>query len=225
MPGFGLTKYTDYQLIRSKRKSLAIEVKPDASVVVRAPHSLPHAEIESFVKEKSTWIEAKRIKAEAYLKANPSYQDGSLMLYLGETYPIQQIPGDQTQVDFNGQVLRVSGNAPEAFRQFYRQQFEKVALPRLDYYAKTHQLPYRKVRLKAQKTRWGSCGANNDINLNYLLAMAPISVIDYVLIHELCHTRIKNHSKDFWQLVASIAPDYQQAQTWLKQHGYQLQSL
>ena len=225
MPGFGLTNHTHYQLIRSKRKSLAIEVKPDASVVVRAPHSLPHTEIESFVRQKSTWIEAKRIKAEAYLKANPSYQDGSLMLYLGEAYPIKRLSGDKAQVLFDGQTLSVSGEANEAFRQFYRQQFEQVALPRLDYYAKTHQLPYRKVRLKAQKTRWGSCGANNDINLNYLLAMAPISVIDYVLIHELCHTRIKNHSKDFSPLVASIAPAYQQAQTWLKQHGYQLQSL
>ena len=220
-----MTNTTDYQLVRSKRRSLAIEIKPSGEVLVRAPNALPQADIDAFIEQKSAWIEDKQSKAQQYLKANPSYQDGELMLYLGETYPIKYTAGDQAQVVFDGQRFTVSGDASFAFKQFYKQQFEKVALPRLDYYAQKYQLPYRQVRLKAQKTRWGSCGANNDINLNYLLAMAPISVIDYVLIHELCHTRIKNHSKDFWQLVASIAPDYQQAQTWLKQHGYQLQSL
>jgi predicted metal-dependent hydrolase len=76
-----------------------------------------------------------------------------------------------------------------------------------------------------QKTLWGSCSGVNNINLNYLLIMAPMSVIDYVIVHELAHTKIKNHSKDFWQLVESILPKYKASKSWLKNNGYKLHNL
>jgi len=78
------------------------------------------------------------------------------------------------------------------------------------------------VRIKNQKTMWGSCSSKNNINLNYLLIMAPAEVIDYVIIHELAHTIHRNHSVDFWRLVRLIMPDFQQHKQWLKANGYKL---
>jgi predicted metal-dependent hydrolase len=111
------------------------------------------------------------------------------------------------------------------FLAWYKAAFKKVALPRLNYYADLYQLNYQQVRLKTQKTLWGSCSGVNNINLNYLLIMAPMNVIDYVIVHELAHTKIKNHSKDFWQLVESILPKYKASKSWLKNNGYKLHNL
>jgi predicted metal-dependent hydrolase len=77
----------------------------------------------------------------------------------------------------------------------------------------------RSLKIKTQKSRWGSCGPNNDINMNWLLMLAPPEAMEYVVVHELCHIRHKNHSKDFWGLVAEHMPAYQQQRNWLKHHG------
>ncbi|KAA0438265.1 MAG: M48 family metallopeptidase [Candidatus Thioglobus sp.] len=84
---------------------------------------------------------------------------------------------------------------------------------------------YFKVRFKAQKTRWGSCSASNNISLNYLLMMAPLTVIEMVIAHELAHIQHKNHSKDFYSLLKKMLPEYQQADIWLKANSQKLHSL
>ena len=80
----------------------------------------------------------------------------------------------------------------------------------------------RSLKIKTQKSRWGSCGPNNDINLNWLLMLAPPSALEYVIVHELCHIKHKNHSRDFWDLVTQHFPDYREQRRWLKQHGASL---
>jgi predicted metal-dependent hydrolase len=80
----------------------------------------------------------------------------------------------------------------------------------------------RTINIKTQKSRWGSCGIHNDININWLLMLAPIEVLEYVVVHELCHIRVKNHSRQFWTLVAEHLPGYQQHRQWLKKHGSRL---
>jgi predicted metal-dependent hydrolase len=81
------------------------------------------------------------------------------------------------------------------------------------------------VRIKNQKTMWGSCSSKNNINLNYLLLMAPKGVIDYVIVHELVHTIHRNHSTDFWDSVESIMPEFQEHKRWLKKNGYKLRRI
>jgi len=81
------------------------------------------------------------------------------------------------------------------------------------------------VRIKEQRTLWGSCSSRNNINLNFLLIMAPLKVIDYVIIHELVHTIHKNHSANFWNAVEAIMPNYKEAKHWLKENGYKLRAL
>ena len=109
-----------------------------------------------------------------------------------------------------------------SIKKWYKKKFREIAIPRVTYFAEQHNLMVNQVRIKNQKTMWGSCSSKNNINLNYLLLMAPMKVIDYVIIHELVHTIHRNHSLDFWSSVESIMPDYKEHKLWLKTNGYKL---
>ncbi|HID0886867.1 TPA: M48 family metallopeptidase, partial [Clostridium botulinum] len=80
----------------------------------------------------------------------------------------------------------------------------------------------KNIVIKNQKTLWGSCSSKGNINYNYKIVMAPLKILDYIVVHELCHLVHMNHSKDFWQLVESIIPDFKERRNWLKENGYKL---
>ena len=175
--------------------------------------------------EKSDWISKKSRSIRARKTQAPSYKEGEKFLYLGVEYPLNIDTTQSEGLNFDGQRFSLNQGGKEVFLAWYKSAFKKIALPRLEYYAKNHQLKYQQVRLKNQKTLWGSCSGVNNINLNYLLIGAPIFVIDYVLVHELCHTVHKNHSKSFWKLVETILPNYKASKRWLQDNGYKLKNL
>ncbi len=215
----------NYQLIRSKRKTLSLQINSNAELIVRAPNRLSVKKIEQFIDEKSNWIEKKSTSVDAKKPQKHSYIEAEKFLYLGIEYPLNVNTSHTKGLSFDGNMFSLNVGGKQEFLAWYKATFKKVALPRLDYYADLYQLNYQQVRLKTQKTLWGSCSGVNNINLNYLLIMAPMSVIDYVIVHELAHTKIKNHSKDFWQLVESILPKYKASKSWLKNNGYKLHNL
>ncbi len=90
------------------------------------------------------------------------------------------------------------------------------------YYAHRMQVTYGRITMRHQKTRWGSCSSKGNLNFNCLLMQAPEEVLDYVIVHELCHRKQMNHSKEFWEEVAKVLPDYQERKQWLKIHGSEL---
>jgi predicted metal-dependent hydrolase len=215
----------EYLLIRSKRKTLSLQINNNAELIVRAPNRLSVKKIEQFINEKSNWIE-KRSKSISLIKPQkPNYTEGEKFLYLGTEYPLSVNTVHAKGLSFDGEIFSLNKGGKEEFLSWYKASFKKIALPRLEYYAKNHHLSYNQVRLKAQKTLWGSCSGVNNINLNYLLIGAPISVIDYVIVHELCHSVHKNHSKNFWQLVFNILPNYKASKRWLQDNGHRLQNL
>ena len=215
----------DYHLIRSKRKTLSLQINNNAELIVRAPNRLSVKKIEQFMHEKSDWISKKSRSIRARKTQAPSYKEGEKFLYLGVEYPLNIDTTQSEELNFDGQRFSLNQGGKEVFLAWYKSAFKKIALPRLEYYAKNHQLKYQQVRLKNQKTLWGSCSGVNNINLNYLLIGAPIFVIDYVLVHELCHTVHKNHSKSFWKLVETILPNYKASKRWLQDNGYKLKNL
>ena len=215
----------NYQLIRSKRKTLSLQINSHAELIVRAPNQLSVKKIEQFIDEKSDWIDKKSNSISLKKPQKPNYTNGEKFLYLGEEYPLKINPTQAKGLSFDGKMFSLHAGGKEEFLAWYKASFKKIALPRLEYYAKNHQLSYNQVRLKTQKTLWGSCSGVNNINLNYLLIGAPISVIDYVIVHELCHSVHKNHSKNFWQLVFSILPNYKASKRWLQDNGHRLQNL
>jgi len=217
------------QIIRSDRKTLSLSINENAELIVRAPNRASYDEIQKFISEKSAWIEKNHRLIKARLKDDLNHNLNSQCLYLGSLYPIKIDHNSFDQISFNGQIFTMNDESSKTIslilKSWYKKRFMEVTLPRLNYFSDKYNLKVNQVRVKEQKTLWGSCSSKNNINLNYLLIMAPIKVIDYVIVHELVHTVHKNHSVKFWQKVETIMPTYKEARYWLKDNGYKLRRL
>lgn len=104
----------------------------------------------------------------------------------------------------------------------YRDSARKLFTSRVEYYVQMTGGCYTSITIRDQKSRWGSCSSRGTLSFNYRLIFAPIKVLDYVIVHELCHLTHMNHSKNFWNMVASVMPEYKIYQNWLKDHGQEL---
>ena len=217
------------QIIRSNRKTLSLSINENSDLVVRAPHRVSDDEIQKFISEKSAWIDNKQRLIKARLEDNLNQFSSAQCLYLGSLYPLKIDNSNVELISFNGHMFTIANVNRERIslplKSWYKKRFIEVALPRLSYFSDKHKLKVNQVRVKEQKTLWGSCSSKNNINLNYLLIMAPMKVIDYVIVHELVHTIHKNHSAKFWQKVETIMPNYKDARCWLKENGHQLRRL
>jgi predicted metal-dependent hydrolase len=227
-----------YSLRRSERaKNTRIVVKPGKIEVV-APLKVSERRIKAFVEAQQDWIRAavKRIadKVQAVPDLAPAhYADGATIPFQGRQIPLHikpttaktvraQLHDDTTFIVYlptsvarqqSSELIRL------ALTSWMKHQARLAATMLIEKHAPRSGLFPRCLRIKTQKSRWGSCGPQNDINLNWLLMLAPPDALEYVVVHELCHIKHKNHSRDFWQLVAEHLPDYQRQRHWLKQHG------
>jgi predicted metal-dependent hydrolase len=125
----------------------------------------------------------------------------------------------------NGAFLlaaRQREKARAVFENWYRQQAAQVIKPRTSDLAEQNGFQFQIIRINGAKTRWGSCGPKGSLNFSWRLVMAPPEIIDYVIIHELVHLRVRNHSKRYWAAVNQIMPDFKQRRAWLQKNGYQL---
>jgi predicted metal-dependent hydrolase len=230
-----------YSLRRSERaKTTRIVVKADKIEVV-APPKVSERQIKAFVAAQQDWIKAAILRVADHAQAIPSlapdcYTNGVNIPYQGRQIPLQlkteqrKTTRVQLHDDFGFIVNLPSGisaaQCSESIRlalvRWMKNQAGLQAALLIEKHASRLQLFPRSLKIKTQKSRWGSCGPHNDLNLNWLLLLAPPEVFEYVVIHELCHIKHKNHSQDFWQLVGKHYPDYQQQRQWLKQHGASL---
>ena len=212
------------KIIRSQRKTLSLTINDNAELVIRAPLKLPIKKIQDFINEKENWINRKKRLIENQIKDITINKNK--LLYLGSLFPIKLKQNASKELIFTGEEFIVNSIEPGSLslliNKWYKNKFREIALPRVSYFVEQHNLTINQVRLKNQKTMWGSCSSKNNINLNYLLIMAPKEVIDYVIVHELVHTIHRNHSFDFWNSVESIMPDYKEHKQWLKANGYKL---
>ena len=126
--------------------------------------------------------------------------------------------------DNNSFVLsyKCSEKARDIFTRWYKQQARKIIARRTEYYSSIFGYKYNKITIRNQQTRWGSCSGRNNLNFNWRLIMAPLNVIDYVVVHELSHIEEKNHSRRFWDKVSNVMPDYKNHRNWLKENGHSL---
>ena len=218
---------TPYKVIRSNRRTLSISIDENAELIVRAPHLLSMNKIHDFINEKKKWVNKQQKIINNRLSDSAFDKDMALML--GSLYPIKIKTDQSKKLIFNGEEFLVCSSDQEliqsSLKKWYKKKFREVAIPRLTYFADKYNLSVNQVRIKEQKTLWGSCSSRNNINLNYLLIMAPMNVIDYVIIHELAHTIHRNHSSHFWKTVESMMPNFKEAKTWLKDYGYKLRKL
>ncbi len=213
-----------FRVIKSKRRSMAIQVLRDGSVEVKAPNYIPKFLITSFVNSKKDWIN-KRVN---YVLKNKieekKFQDGEKFFYLGETYFLKL--GDYTEVKIHGQnflfPIALASRGKIVMEKWYIKQAKEVIRDQVDYCAKKMNVTYKSISFSDTKSKWGSCTHDNRLQFNWRLVLAPMIVLRYVVIHELAHTQNKNHSSDFWRMVKNHNPSYKQQIKWLKIHGENL---
>ena len=209
------------QLIRSSRKTVSLVVTPEGKLVVRAPLRLSKARIDELIARKTDWIARHQAKALQNAPATPleRFTDGQLFWYLGQPYPLKIVDHQQAALTFVGAFLlarRALPQAEQVFQTWYRQQAAQILAERTALLSKSSGLAYQAVKITSARTRWGSCSATDTLSFPWRLVMAPLPVIDYVVVHELVHTIERNHQKKFWETVAILAPAYQEHRQWLK---------
>lgn len=226
IPGDGF----EVEVIRSRRrKTLALSVA-DGKVTVRMPARLAVSYAERFVHKKSHWIKAK-------LAQNPPfrerlYQDGEILPFLGDRLRLDIDSGrGRNAVRVDGEKISVTTRLKtpsqtalkKQLTDWYRQQATEYLHQRVEDLAGYTALKPTYLEVKTYRARWGSCTLSGKIQLNWKLIMAPPTIIDYVILHELCHLRQHNHSPAFWRLVARFDPNFTTHRAWLKQNGQQLE--
>ena len=175
-------------LVRSSRKTLAVQIRADGTVIARAPLRMPKDRILCFLSEKASWIR------------------------------MQQ--GRMQEREKMRQQARIHLDAAQ--EKELRERAKSVLAQRTAYFARQVGVTYGRITVRDQKTRWGSCSQTGNLNFNFRLILAPSEVLDYVVVHELCHRRQMNHSAQFWQEVAQVLPDYRKRKAWLTENGWRL---
>ena len=211
------------QIIRSRRKTLALIVRGDGSLIVRAPMRTPKYRIEEFVTEHYPWIEKKRAELQSLgVASSKQYIPGETFMFLGQSFPLEIAKNQAESLVLNGSFRlseSVSRQAKSVFEHWYRQQARKIISERVNIYANGYGFQYQGIKITSAQTRWGSCSINGSLNFSWRLILAPLKQVDYVIVHELVHTIHHNHSERFWKKVEDLMPDYRERQKWLRKHG------
>lgn len=230
-----MVNYMQYQLIKSKRKTVAISFDGDGNLIVKAPWFVSDHEIDAFVRSKADWIEAASARLEREREKKEAsrlkLENGDILPYLGERRVLSVIREDRKRARVTCAMERLLLFLPydadyeyrrNALEKWYRKEAAGIIREKAEEYAVLLKVAFEDIRIKDQKSRWGSCSGKGNLNFNWRLVMAPEPVLDYVVIHELCHLRHMDHSEHFWSLVASLCPAYKQYRKWLKEHGESL---
>lgn len=175
------------EIIRSSRKTIAVQISGPHQVTVRAPRHMPQSAIQDFLAQHRAWIEAHLEKA-----------------------CIRQAEQAALPVLTEAELRRLA------------EQAAAILPARAAYYAPRVGVSYGRITIRSQRTRWGSCSSLGNLNFNCLLMLCPPEVIDYVVVHELCHRKEMNHSPRFWAEVERVLPDYRAARKWLKDEGQRI---
>jgi predicted metal-dependent hydrolase len=216
------------KIIRSKRKTLALVIDKDGSLIVRAPLNAARREIDVVVEKHRDWIEKKQaeMKRRVAESKRAGHAVGQEFWFLGKPYPVSlsEKTTPPLKLQTNRFVLSKGyvHHAQAVFENWYRSQAHLLLSMRVQQLASEHHLTYASIRITSARTRWGSCSAKGGLNFSWRLIMAPIEVIDYVIIHELAHLIHRNHSKAFWVEVERMLPDYKQHRKWLKDNGHRM---
>lgn len=211
------------QVIRSNRKTIALVVTKDATLIVRAPFHTPQSYIEDLVRKKSAWIKQKMNEVNQRPKqVKKEFVNGEGFLFLGKTYRLQIVEELPTEIELSDRLYllkKAQSNAEEIIYSWYKSEAAKKIKERCEWFSKKTGYYPNSIKITDARKRWGSCSSKGNLNFNWRLILVPLEVLDYVIVHELIHMDQPNHSKFFWNKVRSIIPDFEKHRAWLKHHG------
>jgi len=215
------------KIIRTRRKTIALQVTDEATLVVRAPFNADDETIKRVIYKHRKWIEQKRkeVKARDPKFSPKEFVNGEGFLYLGKYYRLRIVNEQEVPLKFEGGFSlsrEVLPQAREVFIEWYKKMaYEKIS-ERVKWHAERGGFKYNRINITNTQKRWGSCSSKGNLNFSWRLIMAPLPVVDYVVIHELVHLQERNHTKAFWNKVKILMPDYERQKDWLKRNGYLL---
>ena len=218
-----------YELVRSRRrkKTLAIQVTKDGTVTLFVPHRTPRKEADDFFREREGWIrkQIERLAEKARAHKEKTYVPGEKFLYHGEEYPMEigTPEGRARLLLSHGTFILRPGNedmAREIFVDWYRKTALRELAERVRYYSNRTGLNPKRITVTDARTRYGSCSAADRLSFSWRIIMAPLPVIDYVILHELAHIKVKNHSPEYWKFLETICPGWKEQRKWLKENGH-----
>ena len=210
------------KIIRSRRRTIGLEVTPAATLIVRAPLRAPAAYIEEVIRQKRSWI----LRKFDEMKQRPlspcyEYAEGEVFFFLGRAYPLHIVDHDSMTIECGERLYASRLLMPDIrnhLKRWYMKEARKEIQARCMWFSmKTGHVPAT-FRITDARHRWGSCTHNGGLNFSWRLIQAPPDIIDYVVVHELVHISQPDHSKKFWAKVQKILPDYVCRKKWLREN-------
>ena len=213
-------------LVPNRRaRRYVLRLRPDGSARVTIPRGGSIAEGLRFAERHGDWLEKQIQKLAAGSSETREWRIGTEIWFRGERVKIEQTIRDDLVVQLGREMVSVSDSTAN-LRPAIENHLWKLAATELPSiviaFATLHGLPVRRVTVRNQRSRWGSCSPRGTISLNWRLIQTPPNVRDYIILHELCHLREMNHSSRFWEEVERVCPGYARAEKWLRRHGHRL---
>ena len=210
------------KIIRSRRRSIALVITPDGHLIVRAPLKASASLINTFVKEKHSWIQ-KKFKE---IKQRPAamvheYVEDEPFFYLGRVYPLHIVESGNNPIERTDRLCVCRTLLPDIrhrLKCWYMQEAQREIHARCMWFSMTTGYTPESIRITDARRRWGSCTSTGGLNFSWRLIQAPLEIVDYVIVHELVHLRQPDHSKKFWSKVEEIMPDYERRREWLREN-------
>ena len=228
------TKELEFKIEFRNRDTMSISVEPPNNILVVAHTGTPEENIKEIVKSRGKWIvqklfEFRNIEAK---KVNREFVNGESFMYLGRNYSLQIHIDKALQNNSKVKLFRGKFHVyvkekneeiiKEAMEAWYREKTEEQVRKRIKYYKKFFEKKPSDIKVKEQKKRWASCTSKNELLFNWRCGMAKATALDYIVVHEMCHMYYKNHSQEFWDLVASVMSDYESRKEWLRDYGIRM---
>ncbi len=222
-----------YEIKYKNRTSIGLYLDTLGNLEVHAPKGTPVESVLRLIEDKWQVIQEKSKEKQDRLLGpqKKNYIHGESFLYLGDSFPIQ-IHHDSTisqdRVVFDEETLHIyvkqleDDNIKQALKRFYYQRCKALVEKSISSYQGNFKTKPRSIRISDSKTNWGTCDSRRQLTFNWRLAMAPREVIDYVVIHEMCHMVHLNHDRSFWRLVGKIMPDYKEKEKWLTHSSWKM---
>jgi predicted metal-dependent hydrolase len=205
----------EFNVQYGKRKKISLQIDSFGAITVKAPKGTSNEIIISSVEHHGKWI-LEKLRNHAKAREAPrvkEYQDEGKFPYLGKEYFLHELIATN---ELSEEKLK------ENLKKFYFASCKKIVGERITSYQNQLRVKPKIIEIVESRTQWGSCSSDKKLTFNYRLAMAPVEVIDYVIIHELCHLLHMNHDRSFWRRLGSIMPDYKEKQEYLARFGHSM---
>ncbi|MBE5741327.1 MAG: M48 family metallopeptidase [Clostridiales bacterium] len=206
---------TPNKIVRTKRRSISLIISNSGEFFVRAPIRCSDKDIYDFIIKIADWIIEKRRLSLANKISEITFDKGNTIHLLGVEYTFDYHDSSRVKL-INDKIFLPKEDTKNRFIRYLKSFAKKYLTMRVSHIAESLHFTYDTIGISSARTCWGSCSFKNKLHFTYKLMLCPKEIVDYIIVHELSHTRVKNHSKAFWDIVAKIYPEYKQCEKWLK---------